>query len=183
MNKWRSLWVFLCLYFVSIVVGCSSKPVEQEASAQKALELAKEQHAEELASTEWKEAEKAWKEAEAALAKGSYSSAGGLYQTAKSRFERAYNVAKSRRDAILRDIQGLQNSINAKYEEAKDRVARSKLSSKSKKEADGLIREIDQAIEKLKKEVDEGNLTQAKATAEATLRQVYEAEGKIRGMI
>jgi len=181
MSKWRSLRVFLCLFFASIV-GCSSRPVEQQASAQKALESARQQHAEEVAPTEWKEAEKAWNEAEAALAKGSYSSAGELYQTAKSRFERAYNVAKARRDAILRDIEGLQSSINAKYDEAKDRVARSNLSAKSKKEADGLIREMDQAIDKLKKEVDEGNLTQAKATAEATLRQVYEVERKIRGM-
>ena len=180
MKSQRAVWILLCLPFLSNV-GCSSKPVEQQASAQRAFDQAKEQHAEDFASVEWKEAMKVWSEAETAAAKGNYASAGELYQTAKSRFDKAYNVAKARREVILRDVQGLQGSIDDRYKDAKDRLSKAKLSSKSKKEIEGSFEQIDQAIAKLKEQVDQGNYTQAKAAAEAILRQVYEVGEKIRG--
>ena len=75
----------LCLTLA--LYGCGSRPDEQLALAQKAMDQAKEQRAAEFAPSEWRNAEDAWQKAQALLASESYGEAGTLFLRAKSRYE------------------------------------------------------------------------------------------------
>ena len=159
--------------------GCSSKPTEQLELAQKAMDQAKEQHAEEFAQADWKNAHQAWEDAQSLIAQQKYAESGSLLLRAKSRFEKARDIAKSKREDLRREIDGLQKTIDTRYGSLKSGLSAAKLSPAVKKSLDESCGSIDKAIQKLRTEVEQGEYTQAKYTAQTTMRQVYEAEKEI----
>lgn len=159
--------------------GCSSKPVEQIELAQKAMDEAKEQHAEEFAQADWKNAQQAWEDAQTLIAKQKYADAGTLLLRAKSRFEKARDIARSKREDLRREIDGMQKTIETRYGSLKTAMAAAKLPPTIKKSLDESCGSIDKAIEKLRTELGQGEYSQAKYTAQTTMRQVYEAEKEI----
>jgi len=170
--------VALCLV---IATACSSKPDDQMNLAQKAMDQAKEQHAAEFAANEWRSAEQAWEQGKQLYAKEQYGEAGQLFVTARSRFEKARNVAKSKRDAVLRDVQNMQRTIDLRYKGLKSNLAAAegKLPAAVKKSLDESCRDIDKAVDKLKGDVEQGDYTAAKTTAQTTIRMVYDAEKEL----
>jgi len=166
------LVLLLCSY------ACG-KPTEQIANAQRAFDQAKEQRAEEFAAKEWNDAMQAWNQAQAALDKESYSEANTLLLKAKSRFEKVRDIAKGRREDLLKQVTGLQKTIDIRYSTMKSTVQAAKLSAKQKKEFEESCKEIDQAIEKMKSQISSGDLAPAKYTGDTTLRSVYETEKSI----
>lgn len=184
MNRARILG---CLAFslALLAAGCSSPPDEQMNLAQKAMDQAKEQHAAEFAPTEWRNAESAWQQAKSLYDKQSYGEAGTLFVTAKSRFEKARNVAKSERDAVLRDVQGLEKTIDLRYKALKTGIdnSRASLSAARQKSLDESCKNLDTAVGRLKAEIEQGEYTAAKTTAQTTVRMVYEAEKELDGYI
>jgi hypothetical protein len=164
-----------------LMIACSSKPDEQMNLAQKAMDQAKEQHAAEFAQNEWRSAEQAWEQAKQLNAKQQYSEAGSLFVTAKSRFEKARNVAKSKRDAVLRDVQIMQKTIDLRYKGLKSSLtaAEGKLPAAVKKSLDESCRDIDKAVDKLKGDIEQGDYTAARTTAQTTIRMVYDAEKEL----
>src|SRR5437867_2584104 len=161
--------------------ACSSKPDEQMSLAQKAMEQAKEQHAAEFASSEWKSAEQAWDQAKQLYAKERYGEAGSALLTAKSRFEKARTVAKSKRDAVLRDVENMRKTIDLRYQSLKSNLsaAAPRLPSDRKKSLEEAGKEIDKSIDKLKGDLEQGDYTAARTTAQVTMRQVYDAEKEL----
>jgi uncharacterized protein DUF4398 len=174
----RTCALALCLVFFG---ACSSKPVEQLNLAQKAMDQAKEQHAAEFAQNEWRAAEQAWEQAKQLYAKEQYGEAGSLFVTAKSRFEKARNVAKSKRDAVLREVQNMQKTIDLRYKGLKSNMtaAEGKLSGAVKKSLEESCKDIDKAVDKLKGDIEQGDYTAAKTTAQTTIRMVYDAEKEL----
>lgn len=168
-----------------LVAGCSSPPDEQMSLAQKAMDQAKEQHAAEFAPTEWRNAESAWQQARSLYDKQGYGEAGTLFVTAKSRYEKARNVAKSKRDAVLRDVQGLEKTIDLRYKTLKTGIenSRARLSAARQKSLDETCKSLDTAIERLKTEIEQGEYTAAKTTAQTTVRMVYEGEKELDGYV
>ncbi len=166
--------LLLCCY------ACG-KPQEQIDAAQKAIDQAKEQHAEEFAAKEWNDAQQAWSQAQAAVDAGNYSQASSLLLKAKSRAEHARDLAKGRRDELMKEVTGLQKTIDIRYGAVKTKLETAKLSPKQKKEAEDSCKDIDQALEKLKKQVESGDLTPAKYTAQTTLRAVFDTQQAIDG--
>ena len=159
--------------------GCGSRPEEQLALAQKAMDQAKEQRAAEFAPAEWRNAEDAWQKAQALLASESYGEAQTLLVSAKSRFERAHDIAKSKRDDIRKEIQGMEGTIDLRYKSLKENISRAKLTSARKQGLTDSCAAIDKNIDKIKSEMEQGNYSRARETAQATLRQVYEAEKEL----
>ncbi len=157
------------------------QPTEQIENAQKAMDQAKEQRAEEFSPKEWNDAMQAWNQAQAALSKGSYSESSSLLLKAKTRFEKARDIAKGRRDALIQEVTGLQKTIDIRYSGVKDNLKTAKLSAAKKKELEESCKEIDQSIEKLKSQLGSGDLSPAKYTAQTTLRAVYDVEKELQG--
>jgi hypothetical protein len=168
-----------------VSTACSSRPEDQIAAAQKSMEAAKEQRAAEFAPSEWADAEAAWKDAQALLAKESYSQAGARYQTAKGRFDKARNIAKSKRDAVIREVDGLQKTIDKRYATLKSGIESGggRLSPQRKKTLEDACKEIDKGVDRLKAEVGQGEYTAAKSTAQTTMRQVYDTEKELEGYL
>jgi Domain of unknown function (DUF4398) len=164
----------LCLTLA--LYGCGSRPDEQLALAQKAMDQAKEQRAAEFAPSEWRNAEDAWQKAQALLASESYGEAGTLFLRAKSRYERSRDIAKSKRDDVRKEVQGMESTIDLRYKSLKDNISRAKLTQPRKQALTDFCSDIDKSIDKIKAEMEQGEYPRAKETAQATLRQVYEAE-------
>jgi len=164
--------VLLCCY------ACG-KPTEQIELAQKALDQAKEQRADEFAPKEYNDAQQAWGQAQTALSKSDYAAASALLLKARSRAEKARDLAKERRNALLKEITGLQKTIDIRYNSVKTSMSTAKLSAKQKKEIEDSCKDIDQAIEKLNSQLNSGDLAPAKFTAQTTLRSVYDVEKAI----
>ena len=173
----KSLRNLLALGLALLLTFCAcGQPTEQIQQAQKAMDEAKEQRAEEFAAKEWNDAMQAWNQAQAALAKNSYSESSAALLRAKSRFEKARNIAKGRREDLLKQVTNLQKTIDLRYAAMKNNVQSAKLSPAKKKEFEESCKEIDQSIEKLKSQFNAGDLTPAKFTGDTTLRNIYETE-------
>jgi hypothetical protein len=171
--------ISLCLPLFVAFAGCSSKPTEQLALAQKAMDQAKEQYAQEFAQADWKSAQQAWEDAQSLITKEQYAEAGTLLLRAKSRFEKARDIAASRREDLRREIDGIQKTIDTRYGRLKAGLSAAKLPAAVKKRLDESCLNIDTAVQKLKTELEQGDYTQAKDTAQTTMRQVYEAEKEV----
>jgi hypothetical protein len=180
MMKSRRYLIAIGLVLLLLCVACG-QPTEQIQLAQKAMDQAKEQRAEEFAAKEWSDAMQAWNQAQAALAKNSYSESSAALLKAKTRFEKARDIAKGRREELLREVTGLQKTIDIRYNGVKTNLQTAKISAKQKKEIEDSCKEIDQAIEKLKSQINSGDLSPAKYTAQTTLRAVYDAEKMLQG--
>src|SRR5262245_39344683 len=102
-------------FSASLLSGCSGRPDEQIQLAQKALNQAKEQHAAEFAPSEWKAAEQSWQEAQEVLGRERFSEATSLLIKAKARYEKARDVAKSKRGVVLKEVKGQQSAIDIRY--------------------------------------------------------------------
>ncbi len=181
MDSSRRIALPMILLLIITFLSCASKPEEQIQLAQKAMDQAKEQYAQEFAPTDWKNAVQAWEDAQGLIARESYGEARPLLLRAKSRFEKARDIAKGRRDELFKEIQGIQKAIDIRYRGVKTTLETAKLSTKAKKSLEDACKDIDSAIEKLNAEVASGDYTPAKFTAQRTLRAVYEAEKELQG--
>jgi hypothetical protein len=164
------------LLVVLVCYGCAGMPTEQLDRAQKALDQAKEQHAEEFSPNEWRSGMETWKNAQAALDNKRYSEANTYLLKAAGQLQKARDLAKGKRDELLKEIRGLQKTIDIRYQGVKASMGTAKLSPAVKKELEDSIKDIDQGIAKIKTQADSGDYTQAKYTAQTTFRKVYEAE-------
>ncbi len=172
--------ILLPLVLVLFCIACGA-PTEQIQNAQKAMDQAKEQRAEEFAPSEWATAKQAWDQAQSALARKDYGGANTLLLKAKSRFEKARDIAQGRREELLKEVTNLQKTIDIRYTGVKTAMQTAKLPAKKKQEILDSFKDIDQSIEKLKSQIGAGDLAPAKYTAQTTIRAVYDAEKAVRG--
>ena len=170
---------YLVVVFMAILgFGCSSRPEQELQAAQKAMQEADMQHASEFAATEYQSAKQVWDEAQAALSGSRFGEARPLFLKAKSRFAKAEDLAKAKRDRILAEAQSLQSTIDVRYESLKGLIQGSKKNSAAKagNSLDDLCLEIEQGVEKIKAEIKTGEYTLAKASAASTMAKVDETE-------
>jgi hypothetical protein len=173
---------FLVIVFLAALgFGCSSRPEQELGAAQKAMEEADRQHASELAATEYQSAKQTWDDAQAALSSARYDEARPLLLKAKSRFAKAGELAKAKRDRVLAEIQSLQSTVNVRYESLKGLIQSSKSSipSKAGKSLEDLCLEIEQGVDKIKTEITQGDYTLAKASALSIMAKIDEAEKQL----
>ncbi len=176
MKHTHPVLITLSLPLCLMLAGCSSEPVEQLQLAQKAMEQAKEQRAEEFAPADWKTALQAWEDAHTLMSKQKYSEAGPLLLRAKSRFEKARDIAKAKREDLSREIEGMRKTLDTRYAGLKAAIESSKMSSSARKSLNETCKDIDLEIEKAKAQIAQGEFTQARSMVVTVMRRVYEAE-------
>ena len=179
MKQWLGISTVSGLLVVLMCYGCASRPTEQIDRTQKALDQAKEQRAEEFSPNEWKSGMDAWNGAQTALDDKRYGEATTHLLKATGQFVKARDLAKGKREELRKEVQGLQKTIDIRYQGVRASLATAKLSPKVKKELEDSCKEIDQAIAKMGTQADSGDYTQAKYTAQTTLRKVFEAEKEL----
>ena len=85
----------------------------------------------------------------------------------------------------MKEIEGQQKAIELRYKSLKaDLDANAaKLSAPRKKSLADSCTDIDKGIEKAHAEVEQGAYTEAKNTAQTTIRKVFEAEKELQGYL
>jgi hypothetical protein len=171
-----------CLSLAALLSGCGSKPELELSQTEEARAEALEQRAQEFAPVDWERADQLFQEAKGLIEKQSYGQARSALLRAKDRFRKTRDIAKGKRDDILRETQGIQKTIDLRYAALKTSIEQNsqKLSAANRKSLEASCTEIDQGIDKLKAELDQGEYVSAKNSAQVTVRKVYEAEVQLQ---
>jgi hypothetical protein len=162
------------LLVVIIFCGCNADPQADIRGAQRAMEKAKDLHAEELATPEWKEALQAWEEGQAVLAKGKSSKA--YFYKAKGLFEKARLAAEIKGAAIAKEIGEIQKAINESYMKAKAALEKGRVKPKILKELKPMLIEVAVDSSSVKDLLMECDYSQAKTKVLETQQKMLNAE-------
>jgi hypothetical protein len=173
------IWLALCCILVLTLAACAARPDDQIQQATAAREQAIEQRAEKFAAADWARAEEVWEEAQAQLAKESYSGLASLFLRAKSRYEKARDIAQSKREVLLKQIQEKQGILRAGYDELKARMEKARLSSAKKKDLEDCCAELTRMLEKLEAEIEKGEYTLAHGTTGEAEKLMYQTQLKL----
>jgi septation ring formation regulator EzrA len=98
---------------------------------------------------------------------------------AKSRFEKARDIARAKRDAMLKEVEGLQNTVDSRYQDLKAKLASARLSGALKKKLDVSLQEIEKTIQEAKSLVDGGDYIQARKSTESAMRLLFELRNRV----
>lgn len=159
--------------------GCTSYPEEQLKLAQAAMDEAGKLQAESFARANWEDAKKAWDEAQTQLEQKRYALAASSLAKAKSRFEKARDIARAKRATVLEEIKRSQLGININYTNLKSSMATTRVPAAVKSDLEDRCRRIDELVERLGAEIDQGDYVKAQATAKEALLHLQEAQTRI----
>jgi hypothetical protein len=169
--------------FALVCIGCASYPEEQLKQAQAAMDEALKHQPEVFAAGNWQDAKKAWDDAQALLSQKKYGQAAPLLITAKSRFVKSGQIAKDKREVLLREVTQDQQDINARHTSLRGELAVARLSFPVRKSLEECCQRLEQQVAKLNTEIDQGDLVKARATAKETLKLVYEGQLKLEAAV
>lgn len=148
------------------------------------MDQAKAEHADMFAIEEWSAADTAWKDAQTRLDTKKYTEALPKLLKAQQGFQKAREIAKGRREAAIAQIKGDQKATELRCKLLKDSLAGAKkLSADKKKELENICKEADEKVSKITTLLDQANYNDAKSMASNSLREVYEAEVKLKGYL
>jgi hypothetical protein len=178
----RCLFV-ACVLFGLICTGCASYPEEQLKQAQAAMDEALKHQPEVFAAGNWQEAKKTWDNAQELLTQQKYGQAAPLLITAKSRFAKAGQIARDKREVILKEVTQSQQDISVRHSGLRSDLAAAQLSTSVRKSLEDCCRQLEQQVERLNAEIGQGELIAAQATAKETLKLVYEGQLKLQAAL
>src|SRR5512135_597308 len=99
--------VFLLLLVVSLALfmsACSSKPTAMIQRTEEARQEAVNEHADQFAPEDWGAAEQSWQDASTQITAGKYGPASTLLLKAQTRFQKARDIAKGKREQTIQKI-------------------------------------------------------------------------------
>jgi hypothetical protein len=171
------------LTLMFLFAGCSTRPDDQIARTEDAMKKAQEEHADYFAPEDWSAAKEAWDQAQQKLQKKSYGEATTLLLKAQTRFRKAADIAGSKRQAAIREIEGFQETAEKRCKVLKEALEKGKLSAAKRKAFEENCKEIDQKLSQVKTRLDGGEYQEAKYLAQTTLRQVWEAQKELESSL
>ncbi len=177
----RLFYLLVVLSLALLVLGCSARPVDQIQRAEKAMEQAKAEHAEEFAAEDWKAGDDAWRSAQAKLEQEKYGEATTLLLKAQTRFEKARGIAKGKREDAIKEIKNTQKTAELRCKALKDDLEKvgKKLPAAKRKEFEDACKTAEDKISKVTVQLDAGQYSDAKMTAGTTLREIWEAQKEL----
>jgi len=171
------LYTSLGLLALLAFCGCGggSSEVEKRA-AEEAMNQAQSAHADLLAPNQFQEAQKAWEHAQAAAKEGKTSSAKVLFASAKIYFAKSAEIAKNNREALIRQLDGLEVAINGNFDDVKKDLSKNKLSPKDQAQVKAISAEIVEGQASITKLESQQDLFKAVATAKEVQKKIYNAQ-------
>ncbi len=176
LRRCAAIWVVLT---TGCFLGCASRPEEAIKQAQKAMDEARQEQAADFAPGDWKSAQEAWDEAQAALGQQSYSDAKGHLARAKSRFEKARNIARAKREGVRNDIGALQSAVNQRFAAAKELFGSGRIKGKALNALKEPYRETEAAVERVNTEMLNDRLLQAQSEAKVAMQKLNDLQKKL----
>jgi hypothetical protein len=183
--KFSSLLFILILLLTFSMIGCSAKPTDLIDQTEKTMQQAKAEYAEQFAPEDWRAAEQAYGEAQARLEKEKWGEASTLLLKAKTRYAKARDLAKGKREAAILEIKNIQKTAELRCKTLREEIDANakKLTAPRKKGLEEICKEIDEKIAKVTTQLDNGQYSDAKFLAQTTMRQVWEAQKELEGYV
>jgi len=181
MNRSIPLFILPVLALALLFAACSGRPEPQISRTEQALQQAKEEHAEEFAPQNWGPADEAYNQAQTMLAQKKWREATTLLLKAQAGFQKARDVAKVKRAIVIRDIQSTKGTAEDRCKELKEFYGAnlSRIPSAKRKELEDTFKGFDEKLAKVTSQVGQSQYRDAKLLAEATLRELSEAQVKL----
>jgi hypothetical protein len=154
--------------------SCSENSEAEMKAAQQAMDNAKSFHAEDLATSDFKEAMVSWERGQNALKEG--KPAKTYFLRAKSRFEKTATIAKAQLETVSKDITNMQMTIGERLAKVKIALEAGRLSSRIQNQIKPILEEVEAGTASINHLVDQGDYLKARATAKEIQTKVYNAE-------
>jgi len=154
--------------------GCAGSFDAEMNEAQQAMDQAKSFHADELAPSDWKEAQESYDRAQAAAKAG--KPAKNLFINAKARFKKAGTIAKSYGETIAKEISDIQLAMGEKLSKIKAALLTGNPGSKSRNQVNSIVAEAETGTESISKMVAEGDYLKGRTLAREIRKKLYDAE-------
>ena len=179
----NSIRVFVGISLLVLFAFCCSCGVENSEAemkeAQQAMEKAKSVFAEDLASSNWKDAMETWEQGQAAVKAKNPSKT--LFMRARSRFEKAAAVAKSNGDNYSRELSTERSSIEQRFSKLKAAIKSGKASSKLVSQVKPIVAEVEEGTASLDSLMSKGDYLKAKMLTKDLSKKVANAELILQG--
>jgi hypothetical protein len=169
-------YISLSLLILLACGACGGSSEFEMKEAQRAMDKAKDLHADDLAHTDFQQAQKAWDRAQAAQKEGKTGAAKVLFSSAKNFFGKAADIAKAKSDALTRELSAMQLMISKNYDQVQSDLSMNHLSPKQQDRVRAIALEIEAGKASIGKMVAEEDLRQAVATAKDVQTKVYNAQ-------
>ena len=157
--------------------GCGGGSSEMDMKqAQKAMDQAKSLHADDLAPTDFQQAQKTWAHAQAAVKEGKMDTAKVLFVSAKIYFNKSAVIAKAKRDALSRELSAMQLMISSNFDKVKSDLSKNDLSPKLQGQVKAIASEVEEGNASISKLVNQEDFLKAVATAKDVQMKVYNAQ-------
>ena len=170
------LYVSLSLLIMLVSFGCGGSAEIEREQAQDAMNRAKTYDADSLASSDFQKAQVAWDHAQAAEKEGKTGSAKVLFTSAQIFFDKAADIAKSRREALSRELEQMEGMISKNFGQVKFDLSSSALSPKQKSQVAALVSEIEEDNAAIDKLVANGDLSEAVVKSKEVQTKIYHAQ-------
>ncbi|MBP1596261.1 MAG: hypothetical protein H6Q05_1638 [Acidobacteria bacterium] len=175
-----------CSYLVRLMIvlslalfmsACASRPTEMIDLTEKARQEATDEHADQFAMEEWSAAEKDWQDASAKLDAEEWGDAYPLLLRAKGHYNRARDLAKGKREAAIKKIDGILQPLKLRLQrDLKDDPAIKRLTGARKADFDAQVKQIEDNILQIGEQLKNAEYSDAENLAGRTLRQVHEVQ-------
>ena len=177
MKHSRIFFLMLILSLALCLSACSTRPTAMIQQAEEARTEAAAEHAELFAPEDWSAAESDWQAASEKLDAKSYGDAYTLLLKAKTRYDKAKSIAKGLREKAEKDITLAQTTANIRLkEDLKENPAAQRLSAARKSTLDGIVKEIEDDINKVTALLQNGQYEDARVLIGNTLRRIWEVK-------
>ena len=172
--------VFQLAMMLSLVVffsACSGRPTDSIQRTEQAKAAAAAERADLFAQEYWSTAEKAMQEANVKLDEKDYGEAGNLLLRARTNYNKAKELAQSKREDLIKRINGTLVTIEKRTKlDLIDAPAVAKLPPARKKELDAKIQEIKNNSALVSEHLKNGKYIEAELLAGNTQREVFDVQ-------
>jgi hypothetical protein len=184
--KWRTtmrirLYIALSILVLLACCACAGSSAVEMKQARQAMDQARSLHADDLAPTDFQQAMKAWDRARTAAREGRSDTAKVLFSSAKIYFERSGVIAKSKREALARQLNDMQLVIKSNLDQVKSDLSKKHLSPRQQGQVRAITSEVAKDKASIEKLVNEEDLLKAVATAKDVQTKIYNAQLIIAG--
>jgi hypothetical protein len=169
-------YISLSLLVMLASYGCGGSSEIEMVEAQDAMDQAKSYHADELAPTDFQQAQTAWDRAQAAEKEGKTGTAKVLFTSAKIFFGKAADIAKARKDALSRELSAMQLMISKNFDQMSSDLSRSNLSPKQRDQVLAIASEVEEGKDSISELVIQEDLLKAVETAKDVQTKIYHAQ-------
>jgi hypothetical protein len=170
------IFVSLTLLVLFVSYGCGGSAKVEMKQAQQAMNEAKSLHAEDLAPTDFQQAQKAWDHALTAVKEGKTGTAKVLFESAKIYFGKSANIAKSKRDALSRELSSMQLMIGSNLDQVKIDLLKSTLSPNQQGQVKAIASEVDKANASIEEMAKREDFLKAVIAAKEVQTKIYHAQ-------